>query len=94
MSQTKDQTLSPVLDPSNPSWNYAIKSFKLPPLTRIMLADVDAGSDTPLLVGQVLKWRKENGTHGDLFLHHSKMKMKLLTHIYIQLICYGEKLTN
>ena len=25
-----------------------------------MLADVDAGSDTPSLVGKVLKWRKEN----------------------------------
>jgi len=31
-----------------------------------MLADVDAGSDTPSLVGQVLKWRKESGAHGDL----------------------------
>ncbi len=26
-----------------------------------MLADVDAGSDTPSLIGKVLKWRKENG---------------------------------
>ena len=29
-----------------------------------MLADVDAGSDTPSLVGKVLKWRKENSTEG------------------------------
>ncbi len=29
-----------------------------------MLADVDAGSDTPSLVGKVLKWRKENDAEG------------------------------
>ncbi len=29
-----------------------------------MLADVDAGSDTPSLVGKVLKWRKESATEG------------------------------
>ncbi|KAG8863525.1 hypothetical protein FRB96_008265 [Tulasnella sp. 330] len=34
--------------------------FKLPPLTRIMLADVDAGTDTPAAVGKVLAWRKQN----------------------------------
>jgi len=30
-----------------------------------MLADVDAGSDTPSLVGKVLKWRKEDATTAD-----------------------------
>jgi phosphomevalonate kinase len=29
-----------------------------------MLADVDAGSDTPSLVGKVLKWRKEDSATG------------------------------
>lgn len=32
-----------------------------------MLADVDAGSDTPSLVGKVLKWRKENSVEGECF---------------------------
>lgn len=68
LPQATDQTISPVLDPSNPSWNYGIQSFRLPPLTRIMLADVDAGSDTPSLAGKVLKWRKESGVQGDFFL--------------------------
>jgi len=36
-----------------------------------MLADVDAGSDTPSLVGKVLKWRKENSTEGLNFLDTS-----------------------
>ncbi|KAL1746403.1 ribosomal protein S5 domain 2-type protein [Schizophyllum fasciatum] len=46
-----------VLSPSNAAWTYDVQDFRLPPLTRIMLADVDAGSDTPSLVGKVLKWR-------------------------------------
>lgn len=29
-----------------------------------MLADVDAGSDTPSLVGEVLKWRSEKPEEG------------------------------
>lgn len=30
-----------------------------------MLADVDAGSDTPSLVGKVLKWRKAESQQGE-----------------------------
>ncbi|KAJ2925112.1 hypothetical protein H1R20_g11970, partial [Candolleomyces eurysporus] len=60
MNESNSQKeLLPVLSASNPAWDYRIEPFKLPPLTRIMLADVDAGSDTPSLVGKVLKWRKE-----------------------------------
>lgn len=55
----------PVLSASNPAWDYLIEPFKLPPLTRILLADVDAGSDTPSLVGKVLKWRKEKSDEGE-----------------------------
>jgi hypothetical protein len=29
-----------------------------------MLADVDAGSDTPSLVGKVLKWRRDHPDEG------------------------------
>ncbi|KAF7782555.1 hypothetical protein Agabi119p4_1931 [Agaricus bisporus var. burnettii] len=65
MDDSTHQTLEPVISPSNPSWNHSIKPFKLPPLTRLMLADVDAGSDTPSLVGKVLKWRKENSVEAD-----------------------------
>ncbi|KAF9452402.1 Phosphomevalonate kinase [Macrolepiota fuliginosa MF-IS2] len=61
----KTQVLLSVLSSSNTSWNYGVVPFKLPPLTRIMLADVDAGSDTPSLVGKVLKWRKENSAQAD-----------------------------
>ncbi|KAJ6593913.1 phosphomevalonate kinase [Mycena capillaripes] len=57
---TDDTLLSSVVSPSNEAWNYKITNFQLPPFTRMMLADVDAGSDTPSLVGKVLKWRKED----------------------------------
>ncbi|ELU42518.1 phosphomevalonate kinase [Rhizoctonia solani AG-1 IA] len=51
-------TLLSTLSPSNKAWNHTVSPFKLPPLTRIMLADVDSGSDTPSMVGNVLKWKK------------------------------------
>nr|AKA59152.1 phosphomevalonate kinase [Wolfiporia cocos]API68656.1 phosphomevalonate kinase [Wolfiporia cocos] len=54
------QPLLPIISPENVAWNYRIAPFKLPPLTRLMLADVDAGSNTPSLVGQVLRWRTES----------------------------------
>lgn len=47
------------------AWDYSFQPIQLPPFTRLVLADVEAGSDTPSLVGKVLKWRDscETGTH-------------------------------
>lgn len=61
------QSLSRVLSPANPAWDYHVAPFRLPPYTRLMLADVDAGSDTPSFVSKVLKWRKETPTEGTCF---------------------------
>ncbi|KAF8161094.1 ribosomal protein S5 domain 2-type protein [Crassisporium funariophilum] len=73
-----DNSLLPVLSPSNTAWNYVIGSFKLPPHTRIMLADVDAGSDTPSLVGKVLKWRKEKNVEANaLWTHLNQLNQSL-----------------
>jgi phosphomevalonate kinase len=44
--------------------DHRVEPFQLPPMTRLMLADVDAGSDTPSLVGRVLKWRKAESVKG------------------------------
>ncbi|EEB87787.1 hypothetical protein MPER_14720, partial [Moniliophthora perniciosa FA553] len=60
MTDSAQKELLKTLEPTNKAWNHVIRPFALPPMTRLMLADVDAGSDTPSLVGQVLKWRKEN----------------------------------
>ncbi|GAA5846388.1 hypothetical protein JCM9279_001354 [Rhodotorula babjevae] len=52
------------LSPSrNPSWTApstagSVSSFALPPNTLLVLADVDAGSNTPSMVGKVLAWKK------------------------------------
>ncbi|KAJ9110278.1 hypothetical protein QFC19_001681 [Naganishia cerealis] len=52
----------------SPSWTTQTTPIVLPPLIRLVLADVDAGSDTPSFVGKVLKWRKENPEAGKSFL--------------------------
>jgi phosphomevalonate kinase len=56
--------LQPVLSTTNSAWDYKVEPFQLPPSTRLMLADVDAGSDTPSLVSKVLKWRQAEPTKG------------------------------
>ncbi|KAJ3216641.1 phosphomevalonate kinase [Dinochytrium kinnereticum] len=38
-------------------WDSEVGRFRLPPGFKMMLADIDAGSNTPKLVSQVLKWR-------------------------------------
>lgn len=70
MSDDALPKLLPVLSPSNNAWDYRVENFKLPPYTRIVLADVDAGSDTPSLVGKVLKWRKEKSIEADALWKH------------------------
>ncbi|KAL0576662.1 phosphomevalonate kinase [Marasmius crinis-equi] len=59
------RSLFSILSPSNKAWNHRVQPFSLPPLTRLMLADVDAGSDTPSLVGKVLQWRKEDSAKAE-----------------------------
>ncbi|KAF9460694.1 phosphomevalonate kinase [Collybia nuda] len=61
-----DGPLLPVLSHTNETWGYRVEPFKLPPFTRIMLADIDAGSDTPSLVGKVLKWRSDNSEEASI----------------------------
>ena len=60
------QALSPDSELWKPeaSTSGSVESFSLPPHTTLLLADVDAGSNTPSMVGKVLKWRKAAGTAG------------------------------
>ena len=70
ISEAKPMTsLLSVLGPENKGWNHKVESFQLPPGMRLMLADVDAGSDTPSLVGKVLKWHKAEGDAGMSCFH-------------------------
>ncbi|GAA6025542.1 hypothetical protein JCM10207_008893 [Rhodosporidiobolus poonsookiae] len=63
-SKITSQALLSVLSPSlNPAWTApttsgSVSRFALPPNTLLLLADVDAGSNTPSMVGKVLAWKK------------------------------------
>lgn len=50
------------------SWDNDVTPFKLPPGFDLMLADIDAGSHTPTLVGKVLAWKKSKPEEGKLQL--------------------------
>ena len=56
-----------MLAPENRAWDLTVKPFTLPPRTRLLLADIHVGSNTPLLVSKVLKWRSENSAAGVLY---------------------------
>ncbi|BGO92657.1 hypothetical protein NBRC10512_008186 [Rhodotorula toruloides] len=63
-SKISSKNLLSVLSPSlNPAWTSpstagSVTSFSLPPHTLLLLADVDAGSNTPSMVGKVMQWKK------------------------------------
>ncbi|KAJ9098228.1 hypothetical protein QFC21_004557 [Naganishia friedmannii] len=58
-TEVTGQEILDTVQPS-PTWTTQTTPIALPPLVRLVLADVDAGSDTPSFVGKVLKWRKDN----------------------------------
>lgn len=62
--QFSTRPLNAFLSSTDQALDHRVLPFKLPPLTRMMLADVDAGSDTPSLIGKVLKWRKAESAQG------------------------------
>ncbi|ORX99251.1 Phosphomevalonate kinase [Basidiobolus meristosporus CBS 931.73] len=49
-----------VVDPKQHRWDNEVHRLELPTNFILMLADIDAGSNTPSMVGKVLKWRKAN----------------------------------
>ena len=64
--------LKSFLSSSDRALDHRVEPFQLPPLTRLMLADVDAGSDTPSLVGKVLKWRATASAQGRCFPYSAR----------------------
>jgi len=58
-TQSKDGNSSSSSSVGAGSTFFRPAPIALPPFLSLVLADVDAGSNTPSLVGQVLKWRKE-----------------------------------
>jgi len=58
-------SLSPTLSPGD-HWDCRTVAVQLPPLIRLLLADVSAGSNTPSLVSKVLKWRREKAEEANV----------------------------
>ncbi|KAJ2962146.1 hypothetical protein NQZ79_g2610 [Umbelopsis isabellina] len=56
------KSLFDVVSSNNTNWDNIVTPIQLPPRLRMMLADIDAGSHTPTLVGKVLAWRKQNSS--------------------------------
>jgi len=48
----------------DPLLGAQVEPLALPPMTCLLLADVDAGSHTPSMVGKVLQWKKNNPEQG------------------------------
>jgi phosphomevalonate kinase len=44
----------------NSGWQMQVEPFKLPAGMRVVMGDVNAGSETPSMVRKVLKWKAEN----------------------------------
>ncbi|GAA5917692.1 hypothetical protein JCM5296_002654 [Sporobolomyces johnsonii] len=70
-SKPSAKGLVDVLSPSrNPSWTApttfgSVSPFSLPPGVLLLLADVDAGSNTPSMVGKVMAWKKAQPEEAD-----------------------------
>lgn len=64
------KTLSPLYNDKwkTPSTSALVSPFSLPPQTLLILADVDAGSNTPSMVGKVLAWQRKEGEAGSFLL--------------------------
>jgi phosphomevalonate kinase len=64
LPQVPAEELLSILSPAkNPKWTDSttagsVTPFSLPPHTLLLLADVDAGSNTPSMVGKVMQWKK------------------------------------
>ncbi|WRT70940.1 phosphomevalonate kinase [Kwoniella shivajii] len=73
---SEEDTLMDGLAPSQ--WDQDVTSFRLPKGLRLILADVDAGTDTPSFVGKVLSWRKENPQQaGNVWAELNEANMQL-----------------
>lgn len=71
-------SLSSALSPGD-HWDYRTVPIQLPPLVRLALADVSAGSNTPSLVSKVLKWRRDQAEEGTCTLLFLSLHMVTLT---------------
>ncbi|KAI8582284.1 hypothetical protein K450DRAFT_228231 [Umbelopsis ramanniana AG] len=80
--QVNAKTLYDIVSPDHSAWDNIVTPVKLPHRLHMMLADIDAGSHTPTLVGKVLNWRKENASEAkalwdELHSYNTKVEQDL-----------------
>jgi phosphomevalonate kinase len=83
LSSNSPPSLVEALDPKK--WDQSISPFRLPKGLRLVLADVDAGTNTPSFIRGILKWREEkpeesNEIWGKLFKANTRL-VKALEHL-------------
>ncbi|KAI0220077.1 phosphomevalonate kinase, partial [Massospora cicadina] len=62
-------------------WDHVMTPIRLPPLFHMVLGEVDAGSNTLVLVSQVLKWRAAERVQGwELVAAFNYRSSKALAH--------------
>lgn len=54
------QKLWNIVDRHKTAWDSEASCFNLPNGLNLVLSDVHGGSNTPKMVGQILKWKREN----------------------------------
>ncbi|GAA5961348.1 hypothetical protein JCM3765_004382 [Sporobolomyces pararoseus] len=85
------QSLLSVLSPShNDLWtssttSAAVSSFSLPPHLTLLLADVDAGSNTPSMVGKVLAWKKSQPEESERVWNELSRANEVLREVFDEL---------
>ncbi len=48
-------------------WDGSVRQFSLPLGFQLLLADIDAGSNTPSMVGKLMQWRREHPVDAELY---------------------------
>lgn len=94
--QASPASLNTGLSPSSPLWKSGsrtaghVESFSLPPMLTMLLADVDAGSNTPSMVKSVLKWKASDS---DSKHQHPCLPPRLDLQFSVQVTLYGRRFT-
>ncbi|KAI5480837.1 phosphomevalonate kinase [Pseudohyphozyma bogoriensis] len=78
------QMLSPLYNPlwTKPATQAMVSPFALPPGTTLILADVDAGSNTPSMVGKVLAWKKKDPERAEQLWNELKESNSALAEVF------------
>ncbi|KAI8867216.1 ribosomal protein S5 domain 2-like protein, partial [Ramicandelaber brevisporus] len=58
-----------LVDPSATAWDCQVTPFALPKGLRLVMADVEMGSNTPSMASKVLKWRREHPDQAEPHWH-------------------------